>query len=288
MATARTLPLPHDIVHMLIDQLGDRKVDLASCSLVCRDWLQPCRSHLFRSLNVYSTHADGDFSAFIEFLASPGGQCIGRSVRRLSLQDGGPDRPRMPLRLLADILCSWLPSLQELEFRRVKFERDDVDPASVGTGSRLTIGKLVFHCDAHWQFEHFSDTLNVLHLFSDISQLEFWEGPLLWSAPADVLKDLRWSGPTKVQSLALVDFPGEWSPIILQAITQSGSLDGALDTLTIGSQGDVDEIEPLLPSLQAVAPCIRRLRLNPIIHNIHISLGFGAFITCRIPPDVCD
>ncbi|KAJ3001956.1 hypothetical protein NUW54_g6109 [Trametes sanguinea] len=233
MAPARILPLPHDIVHILIDPRGDSKVDLASCSLVCRDWLQPWRSNLFRPFDVYSTHADDDFSAFTELLASPGA--------------GDP------------------PS--QVRERRC------------GSG---VIGKLVFYYDAD-QFEHFVDTLKVLHLSTDISELEFWAGLVWWSDPADVLKGLRWSGSANVQSLAFVDFLNGWTSNILQAITQSGSLDGALDTLAIGPQGYADEVEPILPFLQAVAPRIRRLRLNPIPPNMHISSGFGAFTTCRIP-----
>ncbi|KAJ3001342.1 hypothetical protein NUW54_g6489 [Trametes sanguinea] len=92
-----------------------------------------------------------------------------------------------------------LPSLQELEFPRVRFESDD----------------------------HFVDTLKVLHLFTDISELEFWAGLVWWSDPADVLKGLRWPGSAKVQTLAFVDFPNGWTSITHQAITQSGSLDGA-------------------------------------------------------------
>ncbi|OSC99210.1 hypothetical protein PYCCODRAFT_878073 [Trametes coccinea BRFM310] len=279
MALALPSPsrLPYDVVCMVIDYLWDQRADLASCSLVCRDWLQPCRSHLFRSLRVHSTHADGDFSAFTEFLASPGGQCIRKHVRQLTLQ-GGPvwldsqARPRIPLRLLAELINNHLPSLQGLEFRRVRFESDHMDLTSMGTWPRRTIGKLVFHCDSD-QLDHFVNILNLLGIFTDISHLEFRAGPLVWRlVPDGVLKNLCWPGPIKVRSFALIGFPKRWTPVALQAIEQSGSLDGTLDTLTVGFQGYADEVEAILPFVHAAAPCIRRLRFNPIPPGLDVTV----------------
>ncbi|KAF8075343.1 hypothetical protein FPV67DRAFT_629796 [Lyophyllum atratum] len=42
--------LPQELVDQIIDHLHDQDLTLKACALVCRTWLTPCRSHIFRNV----------------------------------------------------------------------------------------------------------------------------------------------------------------------------------------------------------------------------------------------
>lgn len=66
----KVLPLPPELIHMVLDHLGDDKLSLSACSKVCRSWLIICREHLFRSISLYISEKLDDYHPFIQFLLS--------------------------------------------------------------------------------------------------------------------------------------------------------------------------------------------------------------------------
>ncbi|CDO74027.1 hypothetical protein BN946_scf185043.g77 [Trametes cinnabarina] len=202
------------------------------------------------------------------FLASPGGQNIREYIRRLKLERG-----RASMQFLVDLLAN-LPSLRELDFAHVRFPKDDVDMAGLGR-PRRAIDKLVFSIEYDQWDDSFVNILNILGLFTDIGQLEYWGG-VKDERQEDVLPNLYWPEPVKIRSLVVFEVPHLWLSVILEAISKkSGSLDdGTLDTLTIGLEGQAYEVETLMPFVRAAAPCIRRLRLNPVLTGLDDSYGY--------------
>ncbi|CAL1712076.1 unnamed protein product [Somion occarium] len=84
--------LSQELIDMFIDHLHDDEASLASCSLVCKDWMDASRHHLFRRLTFVDNRADKTFPSLFHFLEqSPH---VARHVRQLRL-GSAPVRPRV-------------------------------------------------------------------------------------------------------------------------------------------------------------------------------------------------
>jgi hypothetical protein len=63
--TARRLPA--ELTDIIVDFLHDDEEALASCSLVCRDWLAAARYHVFKELLLHPWNIE----AFVNLIAQP-------------------------------------------------------------------------------------------------------------------------------------------------------------------------------------------------------------------------
>ena len=122
--------VPFDVLLLIIDQCRKDKASLTTCSLVCRAWLNPSRSHLFRDTTIKVPHrTDEPVRDFIRDLLFSDMQ-LGHNITTLRIV--GSDRftpwiqlrnPYSPIILTIAFypVFSQLPRLRSLSFVNVRF-----------------------------------------------------------------------------------------------------------------------------------------------------------------------
>lgn len=134
---------PAEVIDYIIDFLHHDVPSLASCSLVCRNWVPSTRSHLFHSIRI-AGWGPTKLDAFSRFLIST--PHIGRHVRELHVRPGeGPAKvttstlscilKRLSWLRVLDIRCSYcqfddvlLPLLPSLRRLVLQFVEVDIPP----------------------------------------------------------------------------------------------------------------------------------------------------------------
>ncbi|KAH9941632.1 uncharacterized protein BXZ73DRAFT_74844 [Epithele typhae] len=116
--------LPTDLFRHILDHLGcDVHETLSACTLVCRDWLNVSRQHLFAELHVLRG-ADESFQDLVDFLdAHPVHAACVRTLqleaRLFSFPFNVPLMPTIDLDVFARISRA-LPGLQNVRMRQVR------------------------------------------------------------------------------------------------------------------------------------------------------------------------
>jgi len=105
--------LPVELTDIVIDFLWGDKLSLASCSLVCHDWLATARFHLFHTVILHSDEHSPTLPSFITFLkaSSSGSTSTGGHIRVLHLGGDNKSGDRsgrnvLTLEAVVDILTS--------------------------------------------------------------------------------------------------------------------------------------------------------------------------------------
>ncbi|KAI9001234.1 hypothetical protein BD414DRAFT_532999 [Trametes punicea] len=295
MARTRPCTLPYDVICIIVDELKGDKSDLASCSLVCRDWLQPSQSRLFRDVDIEPIHQEADlfdFSDFTDFIASESSNHICRYIQRLTLRSAyyipkGQPQAWVSLQFLSGLLVQ-LPALRNLELDYLNFAKDEHAVALLRP--RRALDSLVIHAAKHCSIDEF-DILNVISLFVDISKLHIlWNKWEYFDADApdsdEAPRPPQMHGPVRIRELYVSDVKIPFLSCIAREIEKSGFVETALDTVTIGLAGYRAKFNNLVPFFRVAGPCIRRLRLNTMVRSSDVGFQELEALTV-LPLEAC-
>jgi hypothetical protein len=120
--------LPQDIVHLILDVLGDEVETLECCALVCRAWLRPSRAHLFRDLLI---EEESQYDRLITLFDScPELQTAARNLNVSPRDDPPDDMPSIPDRALTE-LAPRLLNLYELQMSDLTWSRAHAEMLSL-------------------------------------------------------------------------------------------------------------------------------------------------------------
>ena len=161
--------LPPEIFHNILDQLGCHDRDaLPACTLVCRDWLDISREHLFSELQI-PRGLDESFEDLAEFLETH--PILAGYVRVLSLEamlfSIPPNHGLMPLIDVNLIyrLVRAVPHIHELRLRQL-----NITPSPVELDTTHKI--VVEHMEYEKSFASIATTFTLLSVFH-IEHLDF-------------------------------------------------------------------------------------------------------------------
>ncbi|KAI0682016.1 hypothetical protein C8Q76DRAFT_804399 [Earliella scabrosa] len=248
--------LPTEVHLLIIEELGEDKKSLSSCSLVCRSWLAVSRRCLFRVIQVSSTKDGsraGRFDLFLQVLENSSSLTdnAGKYVRKLIVKGEVPevsDDPLedeeatyvlwvpLPLDTLARIISS-MPHLQHLTLERLLFFRCHQPNQGLDALTLRALEVLnIYHCSSTTR--DISHLLDVVCMFSEVKQ---W---IVDSGPWELLPDSQLVRSR--QSLPLihsVDFDSGYESCAAQIhdlLRISGSLNGPLTKIVFHSEQEED------------------------------------------------
>ncbi|KAL4248485.1 hypothetical protein ABKN59_007757 [Abortiporus biennis] len=130
--------IPQELVEEILNHLHDDKATLSECSLVCADWVEPSRRHLFQSVEVFiytifqsqyrNSNGFHEFSSFLK--RNP---ALARFIREIRLighkapaTSSAQGRPLCNGNIIILILTD-LPQLQVLQFKNLSIAIDAPD-----------------------------------------------------------------------------------------------------------------------------------------------------------------
>ncbi|RPD75528.1 hypothetical protein L226DRAFT_462164 [Lentinus tigrinus ALCF2SS1-7] len=161
--------LPPEIFHNILDQLGCHDRDaIPACTLVCRDWLEISREHLFSELHV-PRGLDESFDDLAHFLETH--PTLAGYVRILSLEamlfSIPPNHGLMPL-IDVGLICRLaraVPHIHELRLRQLNIVRS---PVELDTTHKINVE----HMEYEKSFSNIATTFALLSAFH-IEHLDF-------------------------------------------------------------------------------------------------------------------
>ena len=248
--------LPTEVHLLIIEELGEDKKSLSSCSLVCRSWLAVSRRCLFRVIQVSSTKDGsraGRFDLFLQVLENSSSLTdnAGKYVRRLTVKGEVPevsDDPLedeeatyvlwvpLPLETLARIISS-MPHLQHLTLERLLFFR--CHPPNQGLDA-LTLRALevlnIYHCSSITR--DISHLLDVVCMFSEVKQWTVHCGPWALLPDSQLVRSRR-----SLPLIHSVDYESGYEACteqINELLRKSGSLNGTLTEITFQAYQEED------------------------------------------------
>lgn len=112
ISTRQPFRLLPELLEAIIDHLFDNKTTLASCTLVCRSWLEPSRYRLFYSIRHNILSSPGNHNAFQQFVVSTP-QCA-HLIRDLGLHSTDAIGIQRPAKIFTSFLSPVLSSLPYL------------------------------------------------------------------------------------------------------------------------------------------------------------------------------
>ncbi|KAI1784241.1 hypothetical protein LXA43DRAFT_229597 [Ganoderma leucocontextum] len=272
--------VPFDVQLLIIDQCRKDKPALAACSLVCRAWLRPSRSHLFRDTTIKVPHrTDEPVRHFIQSLILSHTE-LGHNISTLRIV--GSDRfhpwiqlrnPYSPMVLTIAFypMLSRLPRLRTLSFVNVRFDTLDFTmPHLVGSDKhdRPSIGHLEINSCLD-SGDNANGMVNFISLFSSIRtlalDLEHYGNPLQMST--DLIPH---SHPVKIRSIVLRGMVDWWSSCLSHhfkhALRSSGAVPHPSECLNIWPHWGREwtQLKGIGLFVELNAPTIRSLRINPM------------------------
>ncbi|KAJ7502516.1 hypothetical protein B0H11DRAFT_641270 [Mycena galericulata] len=235
-AAAPAQRLPPEVLDFIMDgnRTRSKKKTLASCSLVCKAWLQSSRYHLFSEFDVYVGPHVG--ASFLQLLDNP--LCTFRyCIRSVSIYPGAPDLQGTAH--LGDSTITTLAKMKNVTTLRIHNHRGLISKPKLSllasTFSEITTLRITN------SFPCFNDAIEFVALFPALTALDFYPycvEPTPTTLPGTSLppklRSLHLHSPFKYRSwfsehyahlpsLTLSHIRSDYIPTVQQIMKASGS-----------------------------------------------------------------
>ncbi|KAF8137828.1 hypothetical protein K438DRAFT_2030935 [Mycena galopus ATCC 62051] len=257
--------LPQELIEHIIDLLWDDSYsikDLKACSLVCREWLPRCRSHLFESTTLTRSTVVG----FRDLLRSPAYHPFLQYLHRLRVTRSSWDAVDQPFdEIVTHLRC--------LDIRQVQMQLLWKNLADAETFSRMrlftafsNVTQLVLYCASMDVEQPAAPLFDLICHFPALQDLRLLTMGANWGHPATGA-----SPPQRLRKLALLH---EISAPVLSWLHTFHILSN-LDSLLLARMQS-DDVPAVRTAMQQISSTLRHLTIN--LDGLHTD---GTFNTPR-------